>query len=179
MNDTTPQHRVIPDRLDNPLRSALLSWEVLLLGVAVAIFIVNSFASPYFLDPYNLSDATFNFTEKALIAFAMALLIISGEIDLSVAGIIALSSTLMGAAAQMGVDTPGLVAHGADPEQALETPEYPAALGDARPGAAGDRRDHRLPVGGVVRDLVPRLAADQLAAAGRLRRLQQLHPRLQ
>jgi rhamnose transport system permease protein len=112
MNDTTPQHRVIPDRLDSPLRSALLSWEVLLLGVAVAIFIVNCFASPYFLDPNNLSDATFNFTEKALIAFAMALLIISGEIDLSVAAIIALSSTLMGAAAQMGVDTPGLVAIG-------------------------------------------------------------------
>jgi rhamnose transport system permease protein len=112
MNDTTPQHRIIPDRLDNPLRSALLSWEVLLLGVAVAIFIVNSFASPYFLDPYNLSDATFNFTEKALIAFAMALLITSGEIDLSVAAIIALSSTLMGAAAQMGIDTPGLVAIG-------------------------------------------------------------------
>jgi len=112
MNDTTPQHRVIPDRLDNPLRSALFSWEVLLLGVAVAIFVVNCFASPYFLDPYNLSDATFNFTEKALIAFAMALLIISGEIDLSVAAIIALASTLMGAAAQVGIDTPGLVAIG-------------------------------------------------------------------
>jgi ribose/xylose/arabinose/galactoside ABC-type transport system permease subunit len=39
----------------------------------------------------------------------MALLIISGEIDLSVAAIIALASTLMGMAAQMGADTPGLV----------------------------------------------------------------------
>jgi len=42
------------------------------------------------------SDLTFGFTEKALIALAMALLLISGEIDLSVAAIIALSSTLMG-----------------------------------------------------------------------------------
>jgi len=40
---------------------------------------------------------------------AMALLIISGEIDLSVASIIALASTAMGAAVQMGVGTPGLV----------------------------------------------------------------------
>ncbi len=77
--------------------------------VAVAIFIINSFASPYFLDPYSLSDLTFNFTEKGLIAFAMALLIISGEIDLSVAAIIALASTMMGMAVQVGADTPVLV----------------------------------------------------------------------
>ena len=64
----------------------------------MAIFIANSFASPYFLDPWILSDATFNFTEKAMIALAMALLIIAGEIDLSVAAIIALASTAMGMA---------------------------------------------------------------------------------
>ena len=68
-------------------RARLLSWEALLVVVAVAIFAVNSFASPYFLDPWSLSDLTFNFTEKALIALAMALLIIAGEIDLSVAAI--------------------------------------------------------------------------------------------
>jgi rhamnose transport system permease protein len=77
--------------------------------VAIGIFVANSFASPYFLNAWNLSDATFNFTEKAMIAFAMALLIISGEIDLSVASIIALASTAMGAAVQMGVGTEGLV----------------------------------------------------------------------
>ncbi|MFY8098480.1 MAG: ABC transporter permease, partial [Allorhizobium sp.] len=88
--------RVIPDRLETPFRRLLGSWEVLLFCVAVAIFIANSLASPYFLNAWNLSDATFNFTEKALIAFAMALLIIAGEIDLSVAAIIALASTAMG-----------------------------------------------------------------------------------
>ncbi|AOG09530.1 MAG: ABC transporter permease [Alphaproteobacteria bacterium] len=104
--------RVIPDRLETPLRRLLGSWEVLLFCVAVLIFIANSFASPYFLNAWNLSDATFNFTEKALIAFAMALLIIAGEIDLSVAAIIALASTAMGYAAQLGVGAPGLVAIG-------------------------------------------------------------------
>lgn len=106
------QRRQIPDRLGTPLSRIFASWEMLLLGVAIAIFIANSFASPYFLNAWNLSDATFNFTEKALIAFAMTLLIISGEIDLSVAAIIALASTAMGAAAQAGVGTPGLVAIG-------------------------------------------------------------------
>jgi len=105
----TTTDRMIPDRLRSPLEQRLKSWETLLLLVAVGIFIANSFASPYFLNAWNLSDATFNFTEKAMIAFAMALLIISGEIDLSVASIIALASTAMGAAVQMGVGTPGLV----------------------------------------------------------------------
>ncbi|MBY3597770.1 ABC transporter permease [Rhizobium bangladeshense] len=103
------EKRVIPDRLGTPFRRVIASWEVLLFGVAVLIFIFNSLASPYFLDAWNLSDATFNFTEKAMIAFAMALLVISGEIDLSVAAIIALASTAMGAAAQAGIGAPGLV----------------------------------------------------------------------
>ena len=109
MTDTA---RIIPDRLQSPMERRLKSWETLLLAVAIAIFIVNSFTSPYFLNAWNLSDMTFNFTEKAMIAFAMALLIIAGEIDLSVAAIIALASTAMGAAVQMGVGTPGLVAIG-------------------------------------------------------------------
>lgn len=111
MTDTASPRR-LPDRLDSPLKSAVLSWESLLVLVAVAIFILNSFASPYFLNAWSLSDLTFNFTEKALIALAMALLIVSGEIDLSVAAIIALASTMMGLALQLGADTPALVAVG-------------------------------------------------------------------
>ena len=109
MTDTPQDPRHIPDRLDNPLRAAIFSWPALLFVVAVALFILNSFASPYFLSPWSLSDATFNFTEKAIIALAMALLITSGEIDLSVAAIIALASTMMGLALQFGIGTPGLV----------------------------------------------------------------------
>ncbi len=112
MKDTSLTARHIPDRLDSPLRAALLSWPSLLLAVAIALFVLNALASPYFLSPWALSDATFNFTEKAIIALAMALLIISGEIDLSVASIIALASTMMGLALQFGVGTPGLVAIG-------------------------------------------------------------------
>jgi rhamnose transport system permease protein len=104
--------RQIPDRLSTPAGRILSSWEALLFAVAVAIFIANSLASPHFLDPWNLSDATYNFTEKAMIAFAMTLLIVSGEIDLSVAAIIALASTAMGAAAQAGFGAPALVVIG-------------------------------------------------------------------
>ncbi len=110
---TQPTHptkgRLIPDRLQSPFARGLRSWEALLLLVFLVIFTINSFASPYFLNAWNLSDATFNFTEKAMIAFAMAMLIIAGEIDLSVASIIALASTAMGIAMTAGAGTPVLV----------------------------------------------------------------------
>ena len=110
MTDMTTNGRRLPDRLDNPVRSAVMSWESLLILVAVGIFAANSFASPYFLNAWSLSDMTFNFTEKALIALAMALVIITGEIDLSVASIIALASTLMGLVLHtFGAPTPVLV----------------------------------------------------------------------
>ncbi len=62
MTSPTPRH--IPDRLTSPLSRALKSWEALLCVTALAIFIANALASPYFLDPWNLSDASFNFTGK-------------------------------------------------------------------------------------------------------------------
>ncbi len=83
MSDQVHAARVIPDRLGGS--GWWKRWETILIVVAAAIFVVNAFASPYFLDAHSLSLATFNFTEKAAIAFAMALLIIAGEIDLSVA----------------------------------------------------------------------------------------------
>jgi rhamnose transport system permease protein len=104
-----PMGRSIPDRLQSPLTRALRSWEAILVAVAIAVFITNSFTSPFFLNAWNLSDATFNFTEKAMIAFAMAMLIIAGEIDLSVASIIALASTAMGLAMEAGAGVPVLV----------------------------------------------------------------------
>jgi rhamnose transport system permease protein len=106
-----PAARTIPDRIDSPFRR-WKRWEALLGAVAVAIFVFNAFASPHFLNAYNLSDATFNFTEKAIIAFAMALLIIAGEIDLSVASIVAIASVAMGAAATTGANPATLVVIG-------------------------------------------------------------------
>ncbi len=104
--------RLIPDHLQSPFARGLRSWETILIVVAIAIFITNSLLSPHFLNAWNLSDATFNFTEKALIAFAMAMLIIAGDIDLSVASIIALASTAMGLVMSMGAGTPVIVLTG-------------------------------------------------------------------
>ena len=66
--------------------TALKRWESMLALVLVLEFVSFSMLSPYFLDVNTLSDATFNFTERALVALPLALLIIAGEIDISVAG---------------------------------------------------------------------------------------------
>jgi len=89
-----------------------VSWELLLVVFLAVAFTACSFASPYFLDLWNLSDATFNFTEKAIVALPMALLIIAREIDISVAGIIALSSVAMGLVAGTGAPVAVVAATG-------------------------------------------------------------------
>ena len=68
------------------MMARLLRWETMLAAVLVAEFVLFSAVSPYFLSVDTLSDATFNFTERALIALPLALLIIAGEIDISYIG---------------------------------------------------------------------------------------------
>lgn len=93
-------------------RRRWFGWEAMLALVVIADFALNAVASPYFLDPWTLSDASFNVTEKAVVALPMAFLIIAGEIDISVAGIIALASVAMGLGAAAGWGTPALVVIG-------------------------------------------------------------------
>ncbi|HJS85308.1 MAG TPA: ABC transporter permease [Acetobacteraceae bacterium] len=95
----------VPDRLPWRASDLMLRWEVLLLVFLALVVFINVRLSPYFLDWSNISDATFNFTEQAIVALPMTLLIIAGDIDLSVASIIALASTAMGAAAVAGAPT--------------------------------------------------------------------------
>lgn len=92
----------VADRPPRSLSGFLMRWETILVGLLIAVVIVNTAISPYFLDIFNLSDATFNFSEKAILALAMALLIIAREIDLSVAATIAVASLVMGLLAKAG-----------------------------------------------------------------------------
>jgi rhamnose transport system permease protein len=91
------------------LAAFMLRWESLLFVIFIGMIVVNSLLSPVFLDPYNLFDATFNFLEKAIIAMPMIFVIICGDMDISVASIISISSLFMGMASQAGAGTPLLV----------------------------------------------------------------------
>ncbi len=89
-----------------------LRWESMLAVVLAIEFVLFANLSPYFLDVYTLSDASFNFTERAIVALPLAMLIIAGEIDISIAAIIALSSVSMGLAASSGAGTGAIVCAG-------------------------------------------------------------------
>jgi rhamnose transport system permease protein len=99
---TTSRYTIL-DRETVKFRSLLGRWESLLAMLLVIVFVAGSVSLPNFFDLDNLLDGTSNFSEKALIALPMALLIICREIDISVAGTLALCSVAMGLAKGAGV----------------------------------------------------------------------------
>ncbi|WP_290867293.1 ABC transporter permease [Aquabacterium sp.] len=90
--------------------SAFGPWERVLLLLVVAVYAGFGLGIEGFLSPYALADSTTNFSEKGLLALAMALLVIAGEIDLSVAATMALASLVMGLVQQQGASVPAMMA---------------------------------------------------------------------
>jgi rhamnose transport system permease protein len=102
----------VADKPPRRLIDMLLRWETILVILLAAVIAYNTSISPYFLDLYNLADATYNFSEKAIMALAMALLILIREIDLSVAAIVALAALCIGLMAGAGYGPVPLVLTG-------------------------------------------------------------------
>jgi rhamnose transport system permease protein len=71
-------------------------WETGLAIVVVLILIIGSAASPDFLTGNNLFNLGLSNGEIAIMTLPMTLIIISGEIDLSVASILGMASALLG-----------------------------------------------------------------------------------
>jgi rhamnose transport system permease protein len=74
----------------------LLRWESGLVVASIAVLIFGVIASPAFLSATNLLNLGLSNGEIALMALPMTLIIISGEIDLSVASTLGLSSSVLG-----------------------------------------------------------------------------------
>lgn len=90
---------------------ALRSQEGILLILLILIVIVLSLLSDHFLTVNNLLNQTRLFTEAALLALPMTLIIISGGIDLSVGSILAWSAVMLGFSWQLvGLPLPLAVA---------------------------------------------------------------------
>ncbi len=84
------------------------TWERVLLGLLLLLLVVFGITQPGFMTPEALADSTFNFSEKGILALALALLIVTGEIDLSIAAILALCSLAMGYAMKAGAGPLGM-----------------------------------------------------------------------
>ncbi|PWW07297.1 monosaccharide ABC transporter membrane protein (CUT2 family) [Paenibacillus cellulosilyticus] len=87
--------RTIANEKPFSLKGYFLQWEWLLVVLLLAIFVMNANLSEYFLDYNNLRDATMGFLDKAFIVLPMVFIIMMGEIDISVASIVALTSVIM------------------------------------------------------------------------------------
>lgn len=74
----------------------LLRWEYLLLLLIVLMAALNTQLSPFFLRPNNLLRASSDFVEIGIMMLPMVFIIITGNIDLSVASTLGLAASLMG-----------------------------------------------------------------------------------
>jgi rhamnose transport system permease protein len=93
--------RPLPDLLRPALR-----WETGLAVVVILILVIGSAASPDFLTGNNLFNVGLSNGEIAIMTLPMTLIIISGEIDLSVASILGLASALLGVLWSKGLPMP-------------------------------------------------------------------------
>jgi ribose/xylose/arabinose/galactoside ABC-type transport system permease subunit len=73
-----------------------LRWEWLLVGLIVIVTLLNARLSPFFLNTNNLLRTTSDFMEIGILMLPMVFIIITGNIDLSVASILGLAASLMG-----------------------------------------------------------------------------------
>jgi rhamnose transport system permease protein len=74
----------------------MLRWETGLAVVVILIVVIGAAVSPQFLTGDNLFNAGLSNGEIAIMTLPMTLIIISGEIDLSVASILGMASSLVG-----------------------------------------------------------------------------------
>lgn len=86
----------------NRLKPLLLSWDALLVLLLVICVVIGSTLSPFFLSGFNFYAITSNIMEIAIMALPMTLIIIAGEIDLSVASVLGLASVVLGLLWQNG-----------------------------------------------------------------------------
>jgi rhamnose transport system permease protein len=84
----------------------LRGWESLLLALLVAIVAMNVARSPYYLGVGNIVNLFQLEIEKIIVALMMTLIIINGEIDLSVASVMGLSAAVMAWLFAHGVPLP-------------------------------------------------------------------------
>jgi rhamnose transport system permease protein len=86
--------------------------ESLTLFLIALAFAAGCAMSPHFLDAAFLLDSSVLYSELGLVALTLAMLVVSGEIDLSVASMIALSACIFATCVERGLSLPAAIAAG-------------------------------------------------------------------
>ena len=77
--------------------AALARWEVLLATFLVVLIVIGASISPVFLTGRNFANLISAVIEVGIMSLPMALIIIAGEIDLSVESVVGLTAAVLGA----------------------------------------------------------------------------------
>jgi rhamnose transport system permease protein len=85
------------------LRRFLSRWEIFLLAVLIVTFFFGSEVSKYFLTASNMSIALAGAMPIAIVALPMTLIIITGEIDISVGSMIGLCAASIAVCVEQGL----------------------------------------------------------------------------
>ena len=86
----------LTERIRPALSRQTLRWETGLAVVVILILVIGSASSPDFLTGNNLFSLGLSNGEIAIMTLPMTMIVISGEIDLSVASILGMASALLG-----------------------------------------------------------------------------------
>ncbi len=84
--------------------SSFLRWEWMLVGLILLDVFINQRLSPFFLDANNLARTSSDFMEIGLMMLPMVFIIITGNIDLSIASNMGMSASFMGLLHNQGVN---------------------------------------------------------------------------
>ncbi len=87
----------------------LARWEIALFATFVVVFAVGRVLSPEFLTNYNFFNMGLSNGELAIMALPMTLIVVTGEIDLSVSSTLGLGSSLLGLLWMHGWPMPAII----------------------------------------------------------------------
>ncbi len=88
---------------------ALARWEGLLAGLLVLTLLLGFMLVQGFWSGDNFSLATAEIMEVGIMALAVTLIVITGEIDISIASVLGLSSAILGKLFQVGFPLGGAI----------------------------------------------------------------------
>ena len=90
--------------------SWLRRWDTLMLVVLILVVIADTQLSPFYFDLKNIANVFYLSIEKAMVVLVMTYVIISGEIDLSVASVMGLSASILAFTYEAGWSIPAGIA---------------------------------------------------------------------
>ena len=95
INENAPKHSFL---------TIFQRWEWMLVALIIVDVFINMRLTPYFMDARNLSRTSSDFMEIGLMMLPMVFIIITGNIDLSVASNMGMSASFMGLLHNLGVN---------------------------------------------------------------------------